>query len=89
MHVCRGTAGCNGHANRRVALFLATETDALFTQINMTRKEEGLGLYISSYSINTPSSHMRDIQIETWIYWYRYILRVEIGPHAAVSTVGD
>lgn len=50
LHVCLGTADWNGHVSHYIALFLATETDALFMQINMTQKE-GLGLYMPSYCV--------------------------------------
>lgn len=46
MHVCLSTAGCSGHVDRHVTIF-GNRDRCLFTQINMTRKEEGLELYIA------------------------------------------
>ena len=53
MHACLGTAGCEGHVTHHDALFLATETDALFTQNNVTQKKKGPGLYILHLYIYT------------------------------------
>lgn len=81
MHVCLGTAGCSGHANHGTALFLASETDALFKLINMTQKEEDLN-YTYLYIV-----HIHTVALS--VYFIQYGVCVEIGQHAPLSTVGD
>lgn len=82
--ICLSGEGCLGHVNRHVSLFLATGTDALFMQISGTPRVQSFGQYLLCYFYTESICIFRPghIRIDTQV-------SVKIGPHAALSTVGD